>query len=82
MPGCAHGGCTLVRRVQGYFGKRLQLLTVYGHPLPGSRWDMRTSYSHTLDLLSRGTTVGQQYQSVEPTAVLAVSLKRDCALVC
>ena len=47
MPGC-------VRRVQGYFGKRLQLLTVYGHPPPGSRWDMRTSYSHTLDLLSRG----------------------------
>ena len=39
---------------QGYFGKRLQLLTVYGHPTPGSRWDMRTSYAHTLDLLSRG----------------------------
>eukprot|EP01051_Picozoa_sp_SAG22_P020567 SAG22_NODE_4208_length_1345_cov_1.556180_1_plen_385_part_00 len=39
---------------QGYFGKRLQLLTVYGHPPAGDRWDQRRSYSHTLELLQTG----------------------------
>jgi hypothetical protein len=50
---------------QGYFGKRLELLTVYGHPPPGDRWDMRASYAHTLDLLSSGKLVRQAGDTID-----------------
>lgn len=36
-----------------FLGKRLELLTVYGHPPPGSRWDRSRSIALTLDLLCR-----------------------------
>jgi threonine dehydrogenase-like Zn-dependent dehydrogenase len=37
-----------------YLGKKLTLLTSYGYPPPGQRWDRRRSIALTLDLLSRG----------------------------
>ncbi|MCH7988064.1 MAG: zinc-binding alcohol dehydrogenase [Planctomycetes bacterium] len=37
-----------------YLGKKLTLLTSYGHEPPGQRWDRRRSIALTLDLLFRG----------------------------
>ena len=36
-----------------HLGKRLTLLTSYGHEPPGQRWDRRRSIALTLDLLAR-----------------------------
>jgi threonine dehydrogenase-like Zn-dependent dehydrogenase len=37
-----------------YLGKRLTLLTSYGHEPPGSRWDRSRSFALSIDLLRRG----------------------------
>ena len=39
---------------QGFLGKRLSLVTTYGYPAEGSRWDQRASVGLSLDLLARG----------------------------
>ena len=39
---------------QGFLGKRLSLVTTYGYPPEGSRWDQRASVGLTVDLLARG----------------------------
>jgi len=39
---------------QGFLGKRLSLVTTYGYPPEGSRWDQQASVGLTVDLLSRG----------------------------
>lgn len=39
---------------QGFLGKRLSLVTTYGYPPGGSRWDQRASVALTVDLLARG----------------------------
>ncbi len=39
---------------QGFLGKRLRLVTTYGYPPEGSRWDQRASVGLTVELLARG----------------------------
>ena len=39
---------------QGFLGKRLSLVTTYGYPADGSRWDQRASVGLSVDLLVRG----------------------------
>ncbi len=42
---------------QGFLGKRLSLVTTYGYPPEGSRWDQRASVGLSVDLLARGRLV-------------------------
>ena len=40
-----------------FLGKRLNLITTYGYPPDGHRWDQRHSVALTLDFLARGRIV-------------------------